>query len=97
VTTGCLTALRDSFWTLTFVNDERVLQKAIDIYGSLAERLSSASGEWSMNVMFQPIPTLFSEHSVKKGGNVLGLDRATENLVCTSAQSRCIDLYRSTR
>lgn len=32
--------------------------------------------------MFQPIPTLFSKHSVERGGNVLGLDRAKDNLVC---------------
>ncbi|KAL2005552.1 hypothetical protein VTN00DRAFT_10045 [Thermoascus crustaceus] len=73
--------LRDNFWTLTFVNDERMLQKAIDIENHLAASLGSASGEWTMNVMFQPIPTIFAQHSAKKGGNVLGLDRATENLV----------------
>lgn len=31
--------------------------------------------------MFQAIPTVFSEHSVANGGNVLGLDRETENVV----------------
>lgn len=31
--------------------------------------------------MFQSIPTVFSQHSVEKGGNVLGLDRETENVV----------------
>ena len=31
--------------------------------------------------MFQSIPTSFSKHSVAKGGNVLGLDKETENVV----------------
>lgn len=35
-----------------------------------------------MGSIIQPIPTLFSEHSLKRGGNVLGLDRAAENLIC---------------
>lgn len=29
--------------------------------------------------MFQAIPTVFSKHSVERGGNVLGLDRETKN------------------
>lgn len=31
--------------------------------------------------MFQSIATSFSEHSVAKGGNVLGLDKETDNVV----------------
>lgn len=31
--------------------------------------------------MFQSIATSFSQHSATKGGNVLGLDRETENIV----------------
>lgn len=31
--------------------------------------------------MFQAIPTVFSQHGVANGGNVLGLDRETENVV----------------
>lgn len=29
--------------------------------------------------MFQPLPTLFAKHSAERGGNVLGLDKVTEN------------------
>lgn len=72
----------DTFITLTFQNDVRVLQKAIDLHNILVDKLLSASGNWTMQNMFQPIPTIFAEHSDEKGGNVLGLDRFKENLVC---------------
>ena len=76
---------RDIFLTLTFVNDQRVLQKAIDLHnGYIAELNGTAGGNWTIVTMFQPIPTIFSQHSLEKGGNVLGLDRATQNLVCKS-------------
>lgn len=47
----------------------------------MVEEFIPTTSEWGAMSMFQPIPTLFSEHSVEKGRNVLGLDRATENLV----------------
>ncbi len=71
----------DTFITLTFENDVRVLQKAIDLHNILVGKLSSVSGDWTMQNMFQPIPTVFAKHSVENGGNVLGLDRFSENLV----------------
>lgn len=41
----------------------------------------SPDGDFITQAMFQSIPTVFSQHSVEKGGNVLGLDRETENVV----------------
>ena len=32
--------------------------------------------------MFQPIPRIITDHSLERGGNVLGLDRTQGNLVC---------------
>lgn len=77
-----LTLLRDTFLTLTFENDEQVIQKMVDLHDSLAQSMDGTSSEWMMANMIQPIPTLFAKHSVERGGNVLGLDRAVENLVC---------------
>ncbi|KAI9868557.1 MAG: hypothetical protein M1830_005645 [Pleopsidium flavum] len=71
---------RDTFITLTFENDVRVLQKAIDLHNILVSKLSSVSGDWTMQNMFQPIPAVFAKHSVENGGNVLGLDRYKKNL-----------------
>jgi len=41
----------------------------------------SPDGDFVTQAMFQAIPTVFSEHSVANGGNVLGLDRETDNVV----------------
>lgn len=39
-------------------------------------------GNWTQNTLFQPIPALFGEHGAAAGGNVMGLDRFTDNLMC---------------
>ena len=43
-----------------------------------------AIGTFNIVHLFQPIPTIFSQHSKERGGNILGLDRAKDNLICTS-------------
>ena len=74
---------RDSFHTLCFVNDARVLHKGIELHNGFIEQLEAgAGGNWTIVTMYQPFPTLFFEKGVEKGGNILGLDRNTEeNLV----------------
>lgn len=74
---------RDSFSTITFKNDIRVLHKVIDIFNSkISLAKKKAVGQYNIVSLIQPIPTIFSTHSVERGGNVLGLDRAKDNLVC---------------
>ncbi|KAF2803591.1 FAD-binding domain-containing protein [Mytilinidion resinicola] len=74
---------RDTFITLTFVNDKRVVKKAVDLHNIVVEKVKAhkATGNWTVQDMVQPIPTIFTKHSVEKGGNMLGLDRFDENLV----------------
>lgn len=69
------------FMTLTFENDLRILQKGTDLQSIAVGELSSASGDWTMHIMFQPLPPVFAKHSVERGGNVLGLDRSSKSLV----------------
>lgn len=76
---------RDQFSTLTFVNDVGVLEKAVAIFNSkIAQAKKSAVGNFTIVYLIQPIPTIFSKHSVERGGNVLGLDRDRDNLICKS-------------
>lgn len=78
---------RDSFSTLTFGNDERVVQKAMDIMNNkIALAKKSALGDYTIVYLYQPIPTIFSKHSVERGGNILGLDRNKDNLICEPHQ-----------
>lgn len=37
------------------------------------------TSNFTTQCVFQPWPTLFAEHSVRRGGNMLGLDRVEEN------------------
>ncbi|KAL4868119.1 hypothetical protein BDV12DRAFT_186112 [Aspergillus spectabilis] len=68
--------LHENFFTLTFANDPRIIQKAISIQDRLIEELkrSVKSVNWSIISLFQPLPGLFAEIGKRKGGNVLGLD-----------------------
>jgi hypothetical protein len=72
----------NSFSTLTFANDPRVFQKAIDVFRSSVESArKSAVGKFDISTVFQPLPRVFFKHGVERGGNILGLDGAKENLI----------------
>lgn len=76
---------RQTFMTCTFENDERVLRKALDLYTVMTEKLAlePTEGDWVSATQFHPVPKLFSQRSAEKGGNVLGLERFSSNLVGT--------------
>ncbi|PWY96282.1 FAD-binding domain-containing protein [Aspergillus sclerotioniger CBS 115572] len=71
------------YTTGTYKNDATVLRKAIDLHNNYIEQAKThvKSSYWAMDTMIQPWPKLFSQHSVEKGGNVLGLERFDENLI----------------
>ena len=68
---------------MTFKNDIRIYQKLVELHEQLVDewKAESPDPDFITQCMFQAIPTIFSEHSVAKGGNVLGLDHETENVV----------------
>ncbi|KAI9710275.1 MAG: hypothetical protein M1820_002769 [Bogoriella megaspora] len=69
------------WFSLTFKNDVRVIKKAGELHDQLVDELKDLipDGNFTTQCLFQPIPTLFAEHSVKRGGNMLGLDKVKEN------------------
>jgi hypothetical protein len=73
----------DIWFTLSFKNDIRVLQKAVDLHDQLVEDWLTITdtGDFITQCMFQPLPTLFAKYSVENGGNVLGLDNVHENAI----------------
>ncbi|KAI1867503.1 hypothetical protein JX265_007305 [Neoarthrinium moseri] len=77
------TGYRDIWWTGTIKNDKRVYEKIIELHQELCDFMAAQSpdGDFITQAMFQSIPTIFSQHGEEKGGNVLGLDRETENVV----------------
>ena len=73
---------RTGFYTATVANDARVVKFAIEGLTRLVEvAKAKAVGTYKIQGAFQPFPTVFSKHSLERGGNILGLDRARENLI----------------
>lgn len=73
----------DLWFTLSFKNDARVLEHAVETHNQLVEDLlvQSPDGDFITQCMFQPLPTIFAEHGIARGGNVLGLNKLTDNAV----------------
>ncbi|KAF2679190.1 FAD-binding domain-containing protein [Lentithecium fluviatile CBS 122367] len=69
------------WFTLTFKNDVRVIKKAGMMHDELVKELKRVmpAGNFTTQCLFQPVPTLFTEHSIQRGGNVLGLDDVKQN------------------
>ncbi|KAF1953113.1 FAD-binding domain-containing protein [Byssothecium circinans] len=69
------------WFSLSFKNDVRVIKKAGLLHDELVEELKTVipSGSFSTQCLFQPVPTFFTERSLQRGGNVLGLDNEKQN------------------
>ncbi|EGY17066.1 hypothetical protein VD0002_g302 [Verticillium dahliae] len=70
-------SLHNVWFTLTFKNDERVIQKSAELHEKLvAEMLKTVpTNDLGTQNLFQPIPKFFAEIGESRGGNVLGLDQ----------------------
>lgn len=68
---------------MAFKNDERVIRKAVELHNALVEemKLESSDGNFTTQAFFQPFPTIVAKHSVRKSGNILGIDSIEENAV----------------
>ncbi|KAI1486127.1 hypothetical protein F5X96DRAFT_682271 [Biscogniauxia mediterranea] len=79
---------RNVWFSITFKNDERFIKKAVSMHEEFVESWKplSPDGDFICHAIVQSIPTIFAQHSVKKGGNVLGLERLTENAIMFQAQ-----------
>lgn len=69
------TSYYNIWYTLSFKNDASIIQKASDLHQILAEELKEKviDGDFTSHCAFQPIPLLYSRHSVAAGGNIMGL------------------------
>lgn len=75
---------RDTFLPITVANNVQMLNEIASIQQKLSTTIRAAqpSGNWTISTLYQPIPALFGEIGVERGGNVMGLDRFTDNLMC---------------
>lgn len=71
------------FGTLTFANDLRVMTEAHEIYMEILANLKEkATGEWQIYILYQPLPPAYTKDSVARGGNILGLERFNDQVLC---------------
>jgi hypothetical protein len=71
---------RNIFLTLTIDNNEAMYRSAVTISNSYLKPYLNLPGlTWSL--LFQPIPRIVSDISVKTGGNIMGVDRNKGNLI----------------
>lgn len=64
-------------------------EKAVEMHRRFVEDWKaqlSPDGDFICHAIFQALPTIFSRHSVERGGNVMGLDRETQNSVMFQVQ-----------
>lgn len=77
------TEWRVFFGTLTFANDLRVMMKANEIYlDVLAKVKATATGNWSVNILYQPLPPAYWRNAGTTGGNILGFERFPKQALC---------------
>lgn len=64
------------WYTLSFKNDASMIQKASELHYILAKELKEKvkDGDFTSHCAFQPIPRLYSQHSIAAGGNIMGLE-----------------------
>ncbi|KAI0896861.1 FAD-binding domain-containing protein [Annulohypoxylon nitens] len=73
----------DSWMTTTFKIDYRIMRKTVDAFEVLLEELKRAipDNNFCVHLVFQPLLTSWTQNSVDRGGNVLGLEQITEDCV----------------
>lgn len=63
------------------------MNKAHEIYmEELSTLKAKATGDWQIYVLYQPLPPSYWRQSAEKGGNVLGLERFGEGVLCRKYQ-----------
>ncbi|RYP50624.1 hypothetical protein DL768_003906 [Monosporascus sp. mg162] len=73
----------NSWFTLCFKNDRSIMNKAAQVHEELVEELKSyvPDGDFITNCIFQPVPAVVAEYSAAAGGNIMGLERNTDNAI----------------
>src|SRR6186713_1695065 len=68
---------------MTFANDTRIYEKIVELHETMVNewKAETSDPDFITQCVFQSIPTFFAQHSIKKGGNMLGLERLNENFV----------------
>jgi uncharacterized protein YqjF (DUF2071 family) len=67
---------------MTFANDAEIFTKIVELNEAFVDEWKATNNpDFITQCMFQSIPTVFSKHSVERGGNVMGLDKLDRNTI----------------
>jgi hypothetical protein len=78
---------RDIISVVAFVNDLPTLTRVHEITVDLYKSIRHLEGmEWLF--AYEPLPHLFTQHSTARGGNMLGLNRTTDDLILMQISPR---------
>lgn len=68
----------DNWHTTTFLNDQRIMAKAVDLHTEIVEKMKVASktGLFTTVCLFQALPSFYKDLSEARGGNVMGLEQS---------------------
>jgi hypothetical protein len=67
---------------MTFANDAEIFTKIVELHKEFVDEWKANSDpDFITQATFQAIPTIFSKHSVERGGNVMGLDKEDGNAI----------------
>lgn len=78
---------RNFITSVTFVNDLATLSHVHEITTNLYKTIRHVQGmEWLF--AYEPLPVLFSDHSMSRGGNMLGLNRTKDDLIIVQLAPR---------
>ncbi|KAM0548804.1 hypothetical protein ACHAPJ_009660 [Fusarium lateritium] len=79
---------RNVWFAITFKNKLALYQKALELHKQFVSdwKAQSPDGDFICHAIFQAMPTIFSKHSLERGGNVIGLDREKDNAVMFQVQ-----------
>lgn len=78
---------RQIWITITGKNDVRFIRAAVEAQADFIETWQQSHDPDFLNyITFQAMPTLLFDHSVAKGGNVLGMERESDNAILFQMQ-----------
>ncbi|KAL4888261.1 hypothetical protein BDV59DRAFT_211229 [Aspergillus ambiguus] len=73
----------DAWFTLTFKSDLRIILKAAEIFEATVEKVKKQIPDHNFyfSMVLQPLPLSFGQHSIARGGNMLGLDHIKDDCI----------------
>ncbi|KAF4950359.1 hypothetical protein FSARC_13223 [Fusarium sarcochroum] len=79
---------RNVWFAITFKNKLALYHKALELHKQFVSdwKAQSPDGDFICHAIFQALPTIFSKHSLERGGNVIGFDREKDNAVMFQVQ-----------